>query len=331
MRLAAQIRIASVAGLLTFAAGIATATAQTWPSRYVTMVVPFGAGSASDTVGRILAARLSEVLGQQMIVENVVGGGGMVGVSRVAKAAPDGYQVVLGAVDTFAQSQYLFKNPVINPLADFVPAGLVVEQSLVLVVRKDLPVNNVREFADYVKANQGKMTFGSAGVGAGAYLACAMVTAAIGATSVTHVPYRSSAPALQDLVAGTIDYYCPISVAAMPLIAAKSAKVLAVLTRERSPLFPDLPTAAEQGLDMVDGYYWMALFLPKNTPEPVVATLNKAIGATLDTPAVQARLKDIATAPAPAGKRSTAFLQKYVETETVKWAGIMRAAAVPQQ
>jgi tripartite-type tricarboxylate transporter receptor subunit TctC len=331
VRLAAQIRIASVAGLLTFAAGIATATAQTWPSRYVTMVVPFGAGSASDTVGRILAARLSEVLGQQMIVENVVGGGGMVGVSRVAKAAPDGYQVVLGAVDTFAQSQYLFKKPVINPLADFVPAGLVVEQSLVLVVRKDLPVNNVREFADYVKANQGKMTFGSAGVGAGPYLACAMVTAAIGATSVTHVPYRSSAPALQDLVAGTIDYYCPISVAAMPLIAAKSAKVLAVLTRERSPLFPDLPTAAEQGLDMVDGYYWMALFLPKNTPEPVVATLNKAIGATLDTPAVQARLKDIATAPAPAGKRSTAFLQKYVETETVKWAGIMRAAAVPQQ
>ena len=331
MRLAAQIRIASVAGLLTFAAGIATATAQTWPSRYLTMVVPFGAGSASDTVGRILAARLSEVLGQQMIVENVVGGGGMVGVSRVAKAAPDGYQVVLGAVDTFAQSQYLFKKPVINPLADFVPAGLVVEQSLVLVVRKDLPVNNVREFADYVKANQGKMTFGSAGVGAGPYLACAMVTAAIGATSVTHVPYRSSAPALQDLVAGTIDYYCPISVAAMPLIAAKSAKVLAVLTRERSPLFPDLPTAAEQGLDMVDGYYWMALFLPKNTPEPVVATLNKAIGATLDTPAVQARLKDIATAPAPAGKRSTAFLQKYVETETVKWAGIMRAAAVPQQ
>ncbi len=328
-------RIVSLVGLLTLAAGIVTGPVQTWaqswPTRYVTMVVPFGAGSASDTVARILAARLSEVLGQQMIIENVVGGGGMVGVSRVAKGAADGYQLVLGAVDTFAQSQYLFKSPVINPLADFVPAGLAVEQSLVLVVRKDLPVNNVREFADYVKANQSKMTFGSAGVGAGPYLACAMVTAAIGATSVTHVPYRSSAPALQDLVAGTIDYYCPISVAAMPLIAAKSAKVLAVLTRERSPLFPDLPTAAEQGLDMVDGYYWMALFLPKGTPEPVVATLNKAIGATLDTPAVQARLKDIATSPAPADKRSTAFLQKYVETEIVKWTGIMRAAGVPQQ
>lgn len=316
---------------LALATGMVSAAAQTWPTRFVTLVVPFGAGSASDTVARILAARLSEVLGQQMIVENVVGGGGMVGVNRVAKAPADGYQIAFGAVDTFAQSQYLFKNPVINPLTDFVPAGLAVEQSLVLVVRKDLPVNNVREFVAYVKANQAKMTFGSAGVGAGPYLACAMVTAAIGATAVTHVPYRSSAPALQDLVSGTIDYYCPISVAAMPLIAAKSAKVLAVLTRERSPLFPDLPTAAEEGLDMVDGYYWMALFLPKGTPDNVVATLNKAINVTLDTPSVQARLKDVATGVVPPDKRSTAYLQKYVETEIGKWAGIMRAAGVPQQ
>ena len=131
------------------------------------------------------------------------------------------------------------------------------------------------------------MTFGSAGVGAAPHLACYMVTAAIGATAVTHVPYRSSAPALQDLIAGTIDYYCPVSVAAMPLIANKSAKVLAVLTRERSPLFPDLPTAAEQGLNVVDGYYWMGLFLPKGAPEGVVTTLNRAIGAMLDTPAVR--------------------------------------------
>ena len=145
------------------------------------------------------------------------------------------------------------------------------------------------------------------------------------------MPYRSSAPALQDLVAGTIDYYCPISVAAMPLIAANSAKVLAVLTRDRSPLFPDLPTAAEQGLGVVDGYYWMALFLPKGTPDNVVATLNKALGTTLDTPSVQARLKDVATTVAPPGQRSTDHLQKYVETEIVKWAGIMRAAGVPQQ
>ncbi|MBX9825191.1 MAG: tripartite tricarboxylate transporter substrate binding protein [Xanthobacteraceae bacterium] len=317
--------------MLALTAGIITASAQTWPSRFVTLVVPFGAGSASDTVARILAARLSELLGQQMIVENVAGGGGMVGVSRVAKAAPDGYQVVLGGVDTFAQSQYLFKNPVISAMTDFAPAGLAVEQPLVLVVRKDLPVNNVREFADYVKANQAKMTFGSAGVGAAPHLACTMLTAAIGATAVTHVPYRSSAPALQDLVAGTIDYYCPVSVAAMPLMANNSAKVLAVLTRERSPLFPDLPTAAEQGLNVVDGYYWMGLFLPKGAPEGVVTTLNRAIGAMLDTPAVQARLKDVATTVVPPDQRSTAYLQSYVETEIVKWAGIMKASNVPQQ
>jgi tripartite-type tricarboxylate transporter receptor subunit TctC len=331
VRFIPRMRTLGLVCLLALAGGIATAVAQSWPTRFVTLVVPFGAGSAADTVARILAGRLSEVLGQQMIVENVVGGGGMVGINRVAKAPADGYQIAFGGVDTFAQSQFLFKNPVFNSQTDFAPAGLAVEQPIVLVVRKDLPVNNVREFVAYVKANQSKMTFGSAGVGAGPYLACAMVTAATGATAVTHVPYRSSAPALQDLIAGSIDYYCPISVAAMPLIANNSAKVLAVLTRERSPLFPDLPTAAEQGLDMVDGYYWMALFLPKNTPESVVATLNKAIGVTLDTPAVQARLKDVATTVVPPGKRSTAHLQKYVETEIVKWAGIMRGAGVPQQ
>ena len=249
MRFVRGMRTIYFACLLALAGGVATAAEQSWPTRFVTLVVPFGAGSAADTVARILAGRLSEVLGQQMIVENVVGGGGMVGINRVAKAQPDGYQIAFGGADTFAQSQYLFKNPIFNSATDFVPAGLAVEQPLVLVVRKDLPVNDVREFVAYVKANQGKMTFGSAGIGAGPYLACAMVTAAIGATAVTHVPYRSSAPALQDLIAGSIDYYCPISV----------AKVLAVLTRERSPLFPDLPTAAEQGLDMVDGYYWMAL------------------------------------------------------------------------
>jgi tripartite-type tricarboxylate transporter receptor subunit TctC len=331
VRLSLRIRMVSLFGLLALAAGLVTATAQSWPSRFVTLVVPFGAGSASDTVARILAARLSEILGQQMIVENVAGGGGMVGVSRVAKAAPDGYQVVLGGVDTFAQSQYLFKNPVINSMTDFVPAGLAVEQPLVLVVRKDLPVNNLREFVDHVKANQAKMTFGSAGVGAAPHLACYMVTAAIGATAVTHVPYRSSAPALQDLIAGTIDYYCPVSVAAMPLIANKSAKVLAVLTRERSPLFPELPTAAEQGLYVVDGYYWMGLFLPRGAPEGVVTTLNKAIGTMLDTLAVQTRLKDVATTAVPPTQRSTTYLQKYVETEIAKWAGIMKSSNVPQQ
>ena len=248
-----------------------------------------------------------------------------------SRASERGYTLMMGHIGTLAVNPSLYRRLPFDPQKDLVPIAQVGRGGNLLLVRKDLPVNNVREFVAYVKANQAKMTFGSAGVGAAPYLACAMVTAAIGATAVTHVPYRSSAPALQDLISGTIDYYCPVSVAAMPLIANKSAKVIAVLTRERSPLFPDLPTAAEEGLNVVDGYYWMALFLPKATPENVVEILNKAIGVTLDTPAVQARLKDVATTVVPASQRSTAYLQKYVETEIVKWAGIMRTANVPQQ
>jgi tripartite-type tricarboxylate transporter receptor subunit TctC len=330
MRKSLCLRIFGVACMLAVVGSAIAAFAQSWPARFVTLVVPFGAGSAADTVARIVAARMSEVLGQQMIVENVAGGGGMVGISRIAKAAPDGYQVAFGGVDTFAQSQYLFKNPSFNSATDFAPVGLVAEQPLVLLTRKDLPVNNLKEFVAYVKANHGKMQFGSAGVGAAPHLACYMVTLGIG-VPVTHVPYRSSAPALQDMIAGTIDFYCPLAVAAMPLIANNSVKVLAVLTRERSPLLPDVPTAMEQGLNMTDGYYWMGLFLPKGTPAPVVAALNQALGTTLDTPAVQARLKDIATTAVPPARRSVPYLQKYVEDEIAKWTAIMKTSGVPQQ
>src|SRR6201996_3184864 len=267
-----SLRNVCLVGLAVLAAGAVSALADTWPTRVVTLVIPFGPGSGSDIVGRILANKISEGLGEQMIVEDVGGAGGTIAVSRVAKAPPDGYQIALGAVDTFAQSQYLFKEPVANTATDFVPVGLAVEQPLLLVVRNDLPVANLKEFAAYLKANQAKMRFGSAGVGAAPYLACYMMTAAIGATP-THVPYRSAAPALQDMIRGDIDYYCPLSISVSGMIEAKSVKPLAVLTRERSPLFPDLPTAHEQGFDVVDGYYWMGMFAPKDTPASVVATL----------------------------------------------------------
>src|SRR4051812_42464082 len=174
------------------------------------MVVPFAAGSASDTMARILSARLSEVLGQQVVIENVAGAGGMTGVSRVAKAAPDGYQFVLGGIDTFAQNQTLYKKPLYNAVTDFAPVALAVDQPLVLVIRNELPVGNLREFIAYARANQGKMQYGSAGAGSGSHLACAQLNAAIG-VDVTHVPYRGSPPAMQDLIAGRIDYFCALA------------------------------------------------------------------------------------------------------------------------
>jgi tripartite-type tricarboxylate transporter receptor subunit TctC len=311
-------------------AGIAAAWAQAWPTRVVPLVIPFGPGSGTDIVGRILAAKTSEGLGQQMIIEDIGGAGGTIAISRVAKAQPDGYQVVLGAVDTFAQSQYLFKEPPSNTVADFTPVGLAVEQPLLLVVRNDLPASNLKEFAAYLKANQTKMRFGSAGVGAAPYLACSMLTAAIGATA-THVPYRSAAPALEDMIRGDIDYYCPLSISVSGMIESKSVKPLAILTKDRSPLFPDLPTAREQGFDVVDGYYWMGMFAPKGTPEPVIAKLNAALGGTLSDSTVQTRLRDASATVVAPDRRSPAYLKDYLASEVAKWAGIMKASNVPQQ
>jgi tripartite-type tricarboxylate transporter receptor subunit TctC len=330
VRTLSLMRKACVASLLGLAGMIVPAAAEDWPTRPVTLVVPFGAGSGSDIVARILAARMQEILGKQIIIEDIGGGGGTIALRKIAKADPDGYQIVLGAVDTFAQSQYLFKTPTSNTLTEFTPIGLAVEQPLVLVTNKSLPFANLKEFAAYLKANQAKMRFGSAGIGAAPYLACAMLTAAVGATA-THVPYRSAAPALQDMVAGDIDYYCPLAISAAGLIQANTVKLLAVLTKERSPLYPDLPTAREQGFDVVDGYYWMGLFAPKGTPAPVIARLNAALGATLDTPALQARLRETAATVVPPDRRSTPYLQDYLGTEITKWAAIMKASNVPQQ
>jgi tripartite-type tricarboxylate transporter receptor subunit TctC len=315
---------------LVAAAFVATtnfAMAQHWPVRPVSMVVPFAAGSASDTVARILGARLSEILGQQIIIENVGGAGGMTGVSRAAKAPPDGYQFVLGGIDTFAQNQTLYKKPLYNSAADFAPVALMVEQPLVLVVRNDLPVGNLREFIAYAKANQGKMQYGSAGVGSGSHLACAQLDAAIG-VDVTHVPYRGSPPAMQDLIAGRIDYFCALAAAAMPQLANNAMKAIAVMTRERSPLFPDLASAHEQGLTDFDSNFWSGFFLPRDTPAPVVAALHAAAVATLDTPSVEERLKGIGVTVVGPERRSPDYLRKFLDSEIKRWAATIKASGV---
>jgi tripartite-type tricarboxylate transporter receptor subunit TctC len=317
----------SVAIVIAWATGVQLAMAQSWPTRPVTMVVPFAAGSASDTVGRVLAARLSEVLGQQVVVENVGGAGGMTGAARVAKAAPDGYQFVLGGVDTFAQNQTLYKKPLYNSVTDFAPVALVVEQPLVLLARNDLPIRNLQEFMVYAKANQGKMQYGSAGVGSGSHLACAQLGAAIG-VDITHIPYRGSPPAMQDLIAGRIDFFCALAAAAMPQIASNNMRAVAVLTRNRSPLLPNLASAHEQGLTDFDSYFWSGFFVPKGTPAAVIQRFNEAAVATLDTPFVQDRLKDVGVTIVAPERRSPAYLKKFLDGEIEKWAATIKASGV---
>src|SRR6266849_4214786 len=183
---------------------VAAAPAQEWPSRPLSMVVPFAAGGGADLLGRILAPPLSELLGQQVTIENVGGGGGMTGSLRVMRAAPDGYQLVLGSAGTHAQNQSLYKHPLYNAATDFAPVALVAEQPIMLIARKDFPADNLGDFIAYTRANRDKMQFASAGTGSAVHLACVLLNAAIG-VNVVHVPYRGTGPAMQDLIAGLID------------------------------------------------------------------------------------------------------------------------------
>jgi tripartite-type tricarboxylate transporter receptor subunit TctC len=303
------------------------ASADDWPSRPLSMVVPFAAGSASDTVGRILAAGMAGPLGQQVVIENIGGAGGMTGSLRVTKAAPDGYQFVLASVDTIAISQSAYKKPLYNSKADFTPVGLNVEQPIVLLARADLPANTLQEFIAYAKANGSKMQFGSGGVGSGSHLACARVNAAIGAET-THIPYRGSAQALQDLAAGRIDYYCSLGAAVVAPLEAKTAKAIANLARERSPLFPDIPSSAEQGLPGVEAYFWSGFFFPKDTPGPIVARLHEATQKALADPATQERLKNAGVSIVAPDRRSADYLKTFVDDEIAAWATTIKASGV---
>jgi tripartite-type tricarboxylate transporter receptor subunit TctC len=303
------------------------ALAQAWPSKFLTLIVPFGAGSASDTIARIIGAKLSEELGQQVVIENVGGAGGMVGASRAAKAAPDGYTFLLGGVDTMAQNQTLYKNPLYNSATDFEPVALVAEQSLVLVVRKELPVSDLKAFAAYAKANLGKMQYASSGAGSASHLTCAQITSLVGGDA-AHVAYRGSAAALQDLVAGTIDYYCALSAAAVPQVESKAVKAIATLTVQRSPFFPDLSTAREQGLNLLDSYFWSGFFLPKGTPADIIAKLNAAVVKAIDTPLVVQRMKEAGASVTSAEKRNPAYVKAFVASEIEKWAVTIKASGV---
>jgi tripartite-type tricarboxylate transporter receptor subunit TctC len=290
------------------------------------MVYPFGAGSAGDVLGRIFAARLSELLGQPVIFENVGGAGGMTGASRVAKAAPDGYQVLLGTTSTLAVNQTFYKHPLYNAVTDFAPVVLIAESPIVLVARKDFPANNLQEFIVHAKANQA-MQYGSAGVGSSVHLACAGLNAAIGVT-ITHIPYRGGASAMQDLIAGRIDYQCPAAELAIPHIQGNSVKAIAILTKNRSPALPNLASAHGQGLANFDAGAWFAFVLPKGTPAAIVQQLHNATVAAMNTPAVQERLKEFGSVLVAPERRSPEYLQQFIQSEIEKWATFIRAASI---
>jgi tripartite-type tricarboxylate transporter receptor subunit TctC len=301
--------------------------AETWPSRPLTMVVPFAAGGPMDAVARILQSALSDALQQQVIVENVGGAGGMIGAARVARSAPDGYQFVLGNVGTHAVSQTLYKTPFYNSITDFSPVVLIADLSLVMVARKDLPANNLQEFIAYAKANQKTMRFASAGAGSATHLGCALINARIG-VDVTHVPYRGGAPAMQDLVAQRVDYLCVDTPVAIPQIESGAIKPIAILSHGRSPGLPNLASAHEQGLTDFEASNWSAFFLPKDTPAFIVQKLHDATVAAMNNPTVQKRFKENGIDLVADERRSSTYLAQFVTGEIAKWAGPIKASGL---
>jgi tripartite-type tricarboxylate transporter receptor subunit TctC len=303
------------------------AAAQDWPTRPVTMLIAFAPGGPLDTLGRILQPYLTEALGQNVIIENQPGGGGTVGSLRVSNAAADSHMFTLGSIGTHAIGQSMHKTPPYNAVTDFQPVLLVADAPQVLLARKDLPANDLKEFAAYAKANQDKMQHGSGGAGTSSHIGCVLMNQVLG-VKITHIPYRGGGPAMQDLLAGRIDYICNYISTALPSHRAKTAKVLATLNAKRVPTLPDVPTAQEQGFKNLEISAWNAMFMPKSATPEQAAKLNAAVNKALDNPALKKRLEDIGLeVPVPA-RRTPQYLREFVAAEIKRWREPVMASGV---
>ncbi len=303
------------------------AAAQDWPARPITLVVPFAAGGGVDVSARIQAQRMSEMLGQSIIVENVGAAAGMAGGQRVAKAAPDGYTLLIGNTGTHAYNQSLYKRPLYDAAADFQPVGLVSESPRALIARKDLPATDLKELIAYLKANEKTAQFASAGVGSGTHLPCVLFNSAIKA-NVTHIPYRGEGPALQDLIGGRVDYMCATIQTGAAQVKQGNVKGIAVMAAQRVPIIPDLPTTGEQGLPGVEASVWNAFFLPKGAPDAIVRKLNTVMSATLDDPSIRGRLTELGLEIVPPERRSPEYLAQFLPQEIERWAKVVRDAGI---
>jgi tripartite-type tricarboxylate transporter receptor subunit TctC len=307
-----------------------SAAAQNWPTHPITMIVPFAAGGPVDITGRLMAQHMSALLGQPVVVENVPGAGSMTGANRVAQAVPDGYTFLYGNSSTHTFSQIIHKKPPYDAVADFAPVAVFVENSKVLLVRKDLPVKDLSEFIAYTRAHQKTMQFGSAGLGSAAHITCVLLNSTIG-VDVTHVPYRGLAPAMQDLTAGRIDYVCEIISSAVSHIKSGNVRALALLSPHRSDVLPELPTADEQGLKGFDLDAWNAFFFPKGTPPEIVQKLAKATSDAVEIPEVRDRLKSLGLNIAAPERRNPDYVTRVVKSDLEKWRAPVLASGIALQ
>lgn len=309
------------------AAGLAPAAAQTFPSRPIVMIIPFAAGGPTDVVGRIIAEAMSKNLGQTVVIENVAGAGGTTGSTRLTTSQPDGHTIMIGHTGTHAASVALYPNLRYNPVTDFAPIGLVNTNAILLVTKKDLPANNLAEFATWLKANERSANNAHAGIGSVSHTTCLLLHSILGVKPQS-VPYRGTGPAMNDLVGGQVDYMCDQVVNVAPQVRAGTIKALAVAQTTRNAALPDVPTTTEAGLPNYQVVVWNAMLAPKGTPAPVVARLNEALKAALADANVRARLTDLG-ADLPAENLVTPDgLRGFLEAEIAKWTPVIREAGV---
>ena len=314
------------AAALLILAGLNGARAQDYPARTVTIIVPFAAGGPADITGRIVADIFTRYLGQKFVVENVGGAGGTTGALRAARTPADGYTILSGHLGTNALAPAFYPNLGYDPQKDFEPIGLTAEYPELLVVRKDFPANNFKEFVAYAKSNPDKLNVGHAGLGSVSYIGCLLLHAAIGIKP-TMIPFTGTAPVLNAMLGGQVDYECDPVLGTLSQVQAGNVKALAVAAKKRSPLLPDVPTSHEQGLPEFDIAPFYAVFVPAGTPEAVVDKLADALSKGLNEEAVQKRLTDLGAESVEQSRRGPQALANLVKSEAARLIPILKAAA----
>jgi tripartite-type tricarboxylate transporter receptor subunit TctC len=322
--------LAVAAATLTAATAATTAArAQDYPTRPITMIVPFAAGGPTDVIARIVGENMSKTLGQQIVVENVTGAGGTTGITRGAQAAPDGYTIMMGHMGTHGAAPALYPKLRYDPTKDFEPVGMAAGTPILIVARKDYPAKDLKEFIVTLKTQQDKANEAHAGVGSVSFTTCTMFNVMIGVKP-TRVPYTGTGPVINDMIGGKVDYACDQIVNLVTQIQAGNIRAYAIATPERSPALPDVPTTKEAGLPDYQVSAWNAVFAPKNTPKPVVEKLNAALVKALDDPGTRKRLLDLGGVLPEGEARTSAWLEEYVAQEVARWTPILKAGGAAQ-
>jgi tripartite-type tricarboxylate transporter receptor subunit TctC len=316
-----------IAGFVFFLSGTFSAAAD-YPSRPITLVVPYAAGGSNDSLSRVVAERMSKQLGQPIVIENEPGAAGTTAAARAARAAPDGYTIMMGNMGTHAVAPAQYPNLKYDPSSNFTPIGLAAEVPAVIVTRKDLPTANLQEFVAYVRENQDKVNEAHVGVGSPTHTFCTLLHSLMG-TKTARVAYRGGAPAMNDLVGGQVDFSCISLSGAFGQIQAGAVKAIAIASPKRSQMLKDLPTMAEGGLPEFQVSAWNAVFAPKGLSAAIQARLNGALMTVLDEEATRNRLLSMGFEIPEPSQRTPQVLQALVQGEVVRWKTVLKGIDVP--